>query len=597
MTHEEGPQAALAKPKEDSLLTKIGNISPLMTNPLTAPGAYGLKKFTGADPSLAGIAHGLSKVVTGPLAFLGNIGEKLGGGDGSMVNGWQDKLEGFWKNNFREDKLGDAIGQALPLVLSGGTAAVTRLPTAGTRLLAALKGLPKATAIGAGLGATSVKEGVKPGEYFDRSWQDAKTGAKWSAGLGIAAPLVSEGAGWVGGKLEAPNIAEFMDKLTRGIFTGKNRGAFAQAEARRKYSASNALMDAIYKPHNENVSKVAANSDGVVSTLDSIIDAAANKFNVKHPETLPYIKSLRDKLVGLSSAGKPPPVAAGLFSSPAEYEEFLKATGRAIPKAPKAASILDLEELYREAGAARRALDANKKPMYDRNTLKEIQEAALAEIRRAGKAAGQPELVDEFLRLQARYQKEHSPHFAKELVKLRDTDRPEDVFGQLSQSPLVRVKPDRAAVMAEYSSPEAMLHQYIETAVTQSHGKPGVLATSLERAKPAIEAVSKKMGVSGSEMIAATEGLIRVARTSKVLGFGANAVIEKATNGGVSQVTSALNPEWTGAGLSFKLLQSAPARNLLILASKLPQNGPAFADIVAKLKAMEAGERETNGKP
>lgn len=190
-----------------SLVSGIGDTGLALSNPGTmirsAYSAVGQdepawNRFM-PDPTVAGVVKG---AVDSPLA-IAQLGSHLMGSSAvdPLVNG----VQGYYGQNFIPSKTGEALGQALPFLATGGSSAVAQAPKALTtaeRVRAALAGIAKATGTGAvAAPALTPETGVQSeGDYWTRKLAEAKTGAKVGATLGTAGQVI----GGVASKVKTP---------------------------------------------------------------------------------------------------------------------------------------------------------------------------------------------------------------------------------------------------------------------------------------------------------------------------------------------------------------------------------------------------------
>lgn len=551
---------ALSDSPIQAILSKIGNtsIDPLQLGSMARSMGTDLPSWV-PDPTIGGLVHGASKVVTGPAQFIGNLV-----GKGDVVNPLQDKVESYWRNNYAPSKSGELIGEALPFLLTGGSSAAGEAPQAlnmGQKLVQYAKAIAKGAGTGAAFGASSVKENVAPDDYFNRAAEDAKTGAKWGGGLSTAGAVIDGLGSVVGPALkraaDTKSPEEIQNMLRQRIpsIPGEDMGDYMQRVAKSNYGQALETHGEPYIPINKKGPQVAADPTEYARALLNLQEKNSQALG-KTPATKGYVNDLANELDSQDGT---------TFDA--------------------------LRLLRKELGDRKAVLDENHRPMFDRATLAYLKDAVSKDMQNAD-----PALYDELMAANEGWRQGVVPMRNKALKLLRDTDRPNNFLENLGPGKIKDVKPDTVKELAIGAPVDPLYENWITKAINHGDGSPAKFLTVMKDANKGVDAITNITGNPELQqqfpwmehdpgIQEAFQGATRIAKISKVLGWGANVA-----SGTTLAMAGHFNPAFSGPGLVWRALKSQTGRDLLRTAASLPEGSPKLLDIAAKIKALESGQ-------
>jgi hypothetical protein len=455
------------------------------------------------------------------------------------------------------------IGQMAPAM-----AASTLAPVTGPTFLA--RALPGALTFGTATGLTT------EGDLGDRAKAAGGATAGALAGQGIVEkglPLAGKAVGALTKKLtsygKTPAVQELLDSLG-SRFGGQSPGRAAQDAAWEQYNGAWDKFKAAIAPVDEAAGGAQMDYSGPVKTIEDVLGVGRKRSPAPLP---PKSKEYLTELLGnLKEAG----AAEGAVDS--------SATGAI--------------DLIKQLGAQERILAGVHGETASRDMLKTVRDSILKAM-----DDSHPDLAGSYGKAREIFAKEVAPLFDKSegghfLTQLRDTPTPDDWIGSSNQGSLTRMKADKAAIVAKGSSPEPLLFSMLDAAVKQSNGNPGSFVTSIEKAMPAVQKMAADKTIE-PEMLAAFQGLAKVARTAKFAGWLGNMGVTTAgtaiggpmAGAGAASASLGLHfkPAYSAPGLMWSLMQTPATRKLLTFAGKMPAGSPEL-ELIAKELSGAAGK-------
>lgn len=445
------------------------------------------------------------------------------------------------------------VGEALPGIAVGGPG------LQGAKILSkqGAKQLGK-IALAGGAQALTQPVDMAPGatnaEFLRKKAGQAEAGAAFApaAALGLEGPMrlgkkLLGGAAKIGA---TKSTGEVMEELTSKL-GGKSPGVALQDAADAKYSAAWDEFKNAMAPVDEAAGGVGMDYSGAAAKIRSILGIGQKR----SPNPIPKERAdvLKALLTNLEEAGKPDGLVDNSFAG---AMDVIKGLGR------------DARVLAQKHGDTEA-----------RATLNEVRDAILESMTNSD-----PMLASKAKEARTIFAKNVAPLFDKSeggqfLTQIRDTPTPGDLLASGNQGSLARMRPDKAAIVARGSSADPMLYSYLDAAIKQADGNPGVFVKSLEKAMPAVEQIADP------EMADAFKGLTKVARTARFTGFLANmslSAIPGAHMAGAGLATAAtLKPAFTGPGIIWKALQSPNGRKLLKAAGKMEPDSKSI-DLITR---------------
>jgi len=151
------------------------------------------------EPTNAGLYKGLVDLPVATAQF----GAHLMGSN--AVDPAANAVDSFYRDNFKESKSGEMLGQSMPFLATMGGSAAVQAPSNAGKVRAALqylKGIGKGTAIGGATAPLLTPEvGVQSeADYRARKEAEAKTGALVGGGIAAVAPVAVGAIEWLGNK-------------------------------------------------------------------------------------------------------------------------------------------------------------------------------------------------------------------------------------------------------------------------------------------------------------------------------------------------------------------------------------------------------------
>lgn len=460
------------------------------------------------------------------------------------------KAEGITKGILNTSEF---VGEALPGIAVGGPG------LQGAKILSkqGAKQLGK-IALAGGAQALTMPVDMAPGstnlDYLKKKAGQAEAGAAFApaAALGLEGPMrlgkkLLGGAAKIGA---TKSTGEVMEELTSKL-GGKSPGVALQDAADAKYSAAWDEFKNAMSPVDEAAGGVGMDYSGAAAKIRSILGIGQKR----SPNPIPKERAdvLKALLANLEEAGKPDGLVDNSFAG---AMDVIKGLGR------------DARVLAQKHGDTEA-----------RATLNEVRDAILESMTNSD-----PMLASKAKEARTIFAKNVAPLFDKSeggqfLTQIRDTPTPADLLASGNQGSLARMRPDKAGIIARGSSADPMLYSYLDAAIKQADGNPGIFVKSLEKAMPAVEQIADP------EMLEAFKGLTKVARTSRFTGFLANmslSAIPGAHMAGAGLATAAtLKPAFTGPGIIWKALQSPNGRKLLKAAGKMEPDSKSM-DLVTR---------------
>lgn len=184
-------------------LRKIGNTQIGPTGALGVPTVAqmvpdSVGKFI-PEPTNAGLYKGLVDLPVATAQF----GAHLMGSN--AVDPAANAVDSFYRDNFKESKSGEMLGQSMPFLATMGGSAAVQAPSNAGKVRAALqylKGIGKGTVIGGATAPLLTPEvGVQSeADYRARKEAEAKTGALVGGGVATVAPVAVGALEWLGNK-------------------------------------------------------------------------------------------------------------------------------------------------------------------------------------------------------------------------------------------------------------------------------------------------------------------------------------------------------------------------------------------------------------
>lgn len=191
------------------LMSTVGNMGINVMNPGTlvknirnqfTDKPLGIEKYL-PDPTFAGVAKGLADIPVGTGQLMAHAGSALG------IPGAQDNAKAmdqaakesqdYYNQNYDPSTTGELVGQSLPFLATGGASGGAQIPQKVNSLLQALKIGGQRAGEGVLIGAMQPDpQAATDNRYTGRAIGRAMGGAT----MGVAAPLVGQGLGYLGGK-------------------------------------------------------------------------------------------------------------------------------------------------------------------------------------------------------------------------------------------------------------------------------------------------------------------------------------------------------------------------------------------------------------
>lgn len=543
--------------------------------------------------SVAGIAKGISDVVLGPSQLAAHATGVGTSAVDSAVNATND----FYTKNFDRSIPGEVAGQALTTLIPGG-------PVAGKlgKLLTIAK---SAAAPVAFTPETNLKDGE---DYLDRKLTEAKVGGAVGAAIplvGAAVRPVAKGINKLKDRLaNAGSVAETQGSLSQN-FGGKSAGKYLQDKAIEVYEAPLAKHDALMAQVGADAPNVTTGYKNTLAALDEIINDYNNNVSKMRPEQIQQIQELRDNI---SKAVRPQTTSTSVNS----VNAYLNNAPAIVTETTNPTISNDLAGLIRAYQDFGKPLGKNIAGHGDRLSRGTLQDIRYAMLQDAHEAA--PDLAGNWGQAREVFKNEVVPLFDKKqgggiLTQIRDAWDPDDQLQKLLQGGLRDAKVNKVQKVASGAASDPLIWQAIENATQGAHGRPGAFASSLEKALPALEAIStpeqakqlrelifqakagKVLGIAGEGMVTPAMAGVGAAAGSLVGAPGWGAGVGASVGGHIAGA-SHFSPALSGQGMAWRKLQDPAFREKLAKLWNLPVGSPELDSKFAQFLAQQSGRSQ-----
>lgn len=543
--------------------------------------------------SVAGIAKGASDVALGPAQLAAHATGVGTSAVDSAVNATSD----FYTKNFDRSIPGEVAGQALTTLIPGG-------PVAGKlgKLLTIAK---SAAAPVAFTPETNLKDG---GDYWDRKGTEAMVGGAVGAAIplvGAAVRPVAKGINKLKDRLaNAGSVAETQGNLSQN-FGGKSAGKYLQDKAIEVYEAPLAKHDALMAQVGADAPNVTTGYKNTLAALDKIINDYNNNVSKMRPEQIQQIQELRDNI---SKAVQPQTTSTSVNS----VNAYLNNAPAIVTETTNPTISNDLAGLiraYQDFGKPLGKNIAGHGDRLSRGTLQDIRYAMLQDAHEAAQ-----DLAGNWGQARDVFKNEVVPLFDKKqgggiLTQIRDAWDPDDQLQKLLQGGLRDAKVNKVQKVASGAASDPLIWQAIENATQGAHGRPGAFASSLEKALPALEAIStpaqakqlrelifqakagKVLGIAGEGMVTPAMAGVGAAAGSLVGAPGWGAGVGASVGGHIAGA-SHFSPALSGQGMAWRKLQDPAFRETLAKLWNLPVGSPELDSKFAQFLAQQSGRSQ-----
>lgn len=591
-----------SRPMKDRLISAIGNT--------TVGGIPDLKQVIDAIPedwsttksvlsavnsvlpsqSVAGIAKGASDLALGPAQLAAHAAGIGKGRVDSAVNATSD----YYKRNFNKSTSGEVAGQALASLLPGSSA--SKLVTIAKSAAAPVVFTPE----------TNLKDDP---EYWSRKGTEAGVGAAVGAAIplvGSAVRPVAKGINKLKDRLaNAGSVAEVQGELT-SKFGGLTPGQYLKAKATEIYEEPLARHDELMDKLMPLAGDRKTNYENTLMTIDRILGEHNNNVSQMQPEQASQLAALRDRI----------------FQSIQKTSASTKSNGVGMylnNELPTVAKTVGGSDISNDLGGLIQAYQDLGKPLgnninkhgsrLSRGVLQDVRAAMLEDMHNESSHLGG--IWDD---ARAIFRDEVVPLFDKKhggnlLTTIRDAWDPDDQLQKILQGGLRDAKVNKIQKIASGSASDPLIWQAIENATQGAHGRPGAFASSLEKALPALEAIStpeqakqlrelifqakagKVLGIAGEGMVTPAMAGVGAAAGSLVGAPGWGAGVGASVGGHIAGA-SHFSPALSGQGMAWRKLQDPGFREKLAKLWNLPVGSPELDSKFAQFLAQQSGRSQ-----